>query len=76
MGGCFPCFGSSDKGGNGVKEVVKKESFKDGSAAVSHHVDRVSSGISSRYLLGIWLLLFLFLFLDKIGSLLKFFMLQ
>ncbi|XP_027121120.2 serine/threonine-protein kinase PBL27 isoform X1 [Coffea arabica] len=43
MGGCFPCFGSSDKGGNGVKEVVKKESFKDGSAAVSHHVDRVSS---------------------------------
>lgn len=43
MGGCFPCFRSSHKGGNGVKEVVKKESFKDGSAAVSHHVDRVSS---------------------------------
>lgn len=43
MGGCFPCFGSSNKDGNGGKEVVKKESFKDGSAAVSHHVDRVSS---------------------------------
>lgn len=52
MGGCFPCFGSSNKGGNGAKEVVKKDSFKDGSAAVSHHVDRVSSGISSRYFLG------------------------
>ncbi|KAL3505774.1 hypothetical protein ACH5RR_031156 [Cinchona calisaya] len=43
MGGCFPCFGSSNKGGNGVKEVVKKDSFKEGSAAHSHHVDRVSS---------------------------------
>lgn len=45
MGGCFPCFGSSNKGrgGNGVKEVLKKESFKDGSAAQSHHVNRVSS---------------------------------
>lgn len=49
MGGCFPCFGSSNKegGGNGVKEVAKKESFKDGSAAQSHHVNRVSSGTMS-----------------------------
>lgn len=51
MGGCFPCFGSSNKGGNsnnsnnGVKEVAKKESFKAGSAAHSNsHVNRVSSG--------------------------------
>ncbi|KAL3508056.1 hypothetical protein ACH5RR_033438 [Cinchona calisaya] len=43
MGGCFPCFESSKKGGNGVKEVIKKDSFRDGSAAVSHHVERVSS---------------------------------
>lgn len=49
MGGCFPCFGSSNKegGSNGVKEVVKKESFKDGSAAQSHHVNRVASGMMS-----------------------------
>ncbi|MCD7455504.1 Serine/threonine-protein kinase pbl27 [Datura stramonium] len=44
MGGCFPCFGSSNKEtGNGVKEVVKKESFKDGSAAQSIHLSKVSS---------------------------------
>ncbi|KAE9455217.1 hypothetical protein C3L33_12849, partial [Rhododendron williamsianum] len=42
MGGCFPCFGSSKKGGNGVKEVGKKE-VKDASAAQSHHVTRVGS---------------------------------
>ncbi|KAL8515573.1 hypothetical protein ACS0TY_014311 [Phlomoides rotata] len=46
--GCFPCFGSSEKevnnSNNGVKEVSKKESFKDGSAAQSNsHVNRVSS---------------------------------
>lgn len=45
MGGCFPCFGSSDKDGkNGVKEVVKKDSLKEGSTAQSHHLSRVSSG--------------------------------
>lgn len=45
MGGCFPCFGSSNKEGNGVKkEVAKKDSVKDGSSAQSHHVTRVSSG--------------------------------
>ncbi|KAI4345460.1 hypothetical protein L6164_012584 [Bauhinia variegata] len=43
MGGCFPCFGSSNKGESGVKEVVKKESFKEGSVAVSHQSSRVSS---------------------------------
>lgn len=44
MGGCFPCFGSSNKEGNGVKkEVAKKDSVKDGSSAQSHHVTRVSS---------------------------------
>ncbi|KAL0393221.1 UNVERIFIED_CONTAM: Serine/threonine-protein kinase PBL27 [Sesamum radiatum] len=50
MGGCFPCFGSSKKEGNsnnsnnGVKEVAKKESFKEGSAAHSNsHVNRVNS---------------------------------
>ncbi|XP_058209202.1 serine/threonine-protein kinase PBL27-like [Rhododendron vialii] len=42
MGGCFPCFGSSKKGGNGVKEVGKKE-VKDASTAQSHHVTRVGS---------------------------------
>lgn len=44
MGGCFPCFGSSNKEGSGVKEVAKKDSVKEGSAAQSHHVIRVSSG--------------------------------
>ncbi|MFS8030536.1 putative protein kinase RLK-Pelle-RLCK-VIIa-1 family [Helianthus anomalus] len=47
MGGCFPCFGSSKKDGNGVKEVVKNDSVKEGSTAhQSHHVSRVSSGKS------------------------------
>ncbi|KAM0026939.1 putative protein kinase RLK-Pelle-RLCK-VIIa-1 family [Helianthus debilis subsp. tardiflorus] len=46
MGGCFPCFGESDKG-NGVKEVVKKDAGKEGSVGnQSHHVSRVSSGKS------------------------------
>lgn len=45
MGWCFPCFESSNKEGkNGVKEVVKKDSVKDGSVAQPHHVNRVSSG--------------------------------
>ncbi|KAJ0959871.1 hypothetical protein J5N97_000393 [Dioscorea zingiberensis] len=49
MGGCFPCFGSSKNkegsgSGSGVKEVTKKDSsVKEGSAAQSHHVTRVSS---------------------------------
>ncbi|KAF7837862.1 Serine/threonine-protein kinase PBL27 [Senna tora] len=43
MGGCFPCFGSSNKEDSRVKEVVKKDSFKEGSAAQSHHVNRVTS---------------------------------
>ncbi|XP_019179807.1 PREDICTED: serine/threonine-protein kinase CDL1 isoform X2 [Ipomoea nil] len=43
MGGCFPCFGSSNKDGNGVKEVGKKESFKDGSAAQPNHVNKLSA---------------------------------
>lgn len=52
MGGCVPCFGSSNKEGNcnscdnGVKEMGKQESFKEGSAAhPNSHVHRVSSGI-------------------------------
>lgn len=56
MGGCFPCFGSSNNketgggggGGGGavgaVKELNRKDSAKDGSIAQSHHVNRVSSG--------------------------------
>jgi hypothetical protein len=44
MGGCFPCFGSSNKEESGVKEVAKKDSVKEGSAGQSHHVIRVSSG--------------------------------
>lgn len=46
MGGCFPCFGSSNKEGDnkGVKEVAKKDSVKEGSAAQPHHVSRLSSG--------------------------------
>ncbi|XP_076938538.1 serine/threonine-protein kinase PBL27-like [Bidens hawaiensis] len=47
MGGCFPCFGSSNKEGNGVKEVVKKDIGKEGSAGHQlNHVSRVSSGKS------------------------------
>lgn len=46
--GCLPCFGSSEKeqnNVNAVKEVAKKESFKEGSGAQSHnHVNRTSSG--------------------------------
>ncbi|XWS39062.1 hypothetical protein CRYUN_Cryun18bG0017800 [Craigia yunnanensis] len=46
MGGCFPCFGSSDKegsnGGGTVKELTKKDSTN-GSVGQSHHVKRVSS---------------------------------
>ena len=48
MGGCFPCFGSSNKegsnGGGTVKELSKKDSTKDGSVGQSHHVSRVGSG--------------------------------
>ncbi|KAL4297028.1 hypothetical protein GQ457_12G005330 [Hibiscus cannabinus] len=51
MGGCFPCFGSSNKegdsnGGGTVKGLSKKDSTKDGSVAQSQHVNRVSSGKS------------------------------
>ncbi|KAK9992349.1 hypothetical protein SO802_027334 [Lithocarpus litseifolius] len=42
MGGCFPCFGSSNSEGSDVKEVTKKDSIKDGSTQ-PHHVNRVSS---------------------------------
>ncbi|KAF3960745.1 hypothetical protein ACB098_02G039600 [Castanea mollissima] len=42
MGGCFPCFGSSNSEGSDVKEVTKKDSIKDGSTQ-SHHVSRVTS---------------------------------
>ncbi|KAL4310232.1 hypothetical protein GQ457_01G002180 [Hibiscus cannabinus] len=45
-GGCFPCFGSSNKeesnGGGSIKELGKKDSAKDGSVGQSHHVHRVS----------------------------------
>uniref|UniRef100_A0A2P2MQS7 non-specific serine/threonine protein kinase n=1 Tax=Rhizophora mucronata TaxID=61149 RepID=A0A2P2MQS7_RHIMU len=44
MGGCFPCFGSSNKEGSGaVKEVAKKDSLKESSVAQSRHVSRVGS---------------------------------
>lgn len=61
--GCFPCFGSSKKevnnSNNGVKEVSKKESFKDGSAAQSNsHVNRVSSGNITQH----WCTLLIYLF--------------
>lgn len=47
--GCFSCFGSSktevDSSSNGVKEVSKKDSVKEGSAAQSNsNVNRVNSG--------------------------------
>lgn len=49
MGGCFPCFGSSNKEAKGLKEVVvKKDSLKEGSIAQSYHTNRVSSGQSKR----------------------------
>ncbi|KAL2229790.1 serine/threonine-protein kinase PBL27 [Sesamum indicum] len=46
--GCLPCFGSSKKevngSDNGVKELSKKESFKEGAAAQSNsRVNRVNS---------------------------------
>ncbi|XP_047950943.1 serine/threonine-protein kinase PBL27-like [Salvia hispanica] len=46
--GCFPCFGSSktevNSSSNGVKEVSKKDSVKEGSAAQSNsNVNRVNS---------------------------------
>ncbi|KAF9673366.1 hypothetical protein SADUNF_Sadunf10G0016500 [Salix dunnii] len=44
MGGCFPCFGSSNKeasGGVGAVKELNKDSLKEGSAG--HHVGRVSS---------------------------------
>ncbi|XP_076946685.1 serine/threonine-protein kinase PBL27-like isoform X2 [Bidens hawaiensis] len=50
MGGCLPCFGSSDKDANGVKKEVSNNkdnnnnNGKEGS--VAHHVTRVSSGKS------------------------------
>ncbi|KAJ6904188.1 serine/threonine-protein kinase PBL27-like [Populus alba x Populus x berolinensis] len=47
MGGCFPCFGSSNKegssGGGVVKEVNKKDSAKEGSVGQSQHAGRVNS---------------------------------
>ncbi|KAK7331337.1 hypothetical protein VNO77_25559 [Canavalia gladiata] len=47
MGGCFPCFGSSNKeDNNGVKkEVPNKDSYREASSVVpqSHHPSRVSS---------------------------------
>jgi hypothetical protein len=46
MGGCFPCFGSSNKEDtNAVKEVSKKDTFKEASLPQSHHPTRVSSGL-------------------------------
>ncbi|XP_019431780.1 PREDICTED: probable serine/threonine-protein kinase PBL7 isoform X1 [Lupinus angustifolius] len=44
MGGCFPCFGSSNNSdSNGVKEVVAKiESFKDASISQSQYPDSKS----------------------------------
>ncbi|CAK9318549.1 unnamed protein product [Citrullus colocynthis] len=47
MGGCFPCFGSSDEDGDGVKEATKKDSAKDGSTAQSHHVRRSYGSLNS-----------------------------
>ncbi|KAG6758867.1 hypothetical protein POTOM_035329 [Populus tomentosa] len=47
MGGCFPCFGSSNKEGSSgvglVKELNKKDSLKEGSAGQSHHVGRIGN---------------------------------
>ncbi|KAK8573020.1 hypothetical protein V6N13_048579 [Hibiscus sabdariffa] len=47
MGGCFPCFGSSNKAGNNggttVKELQKKDSTKDSSVGQYPHVNRVNS---------------------------------
>ncbi|KAK6913801.1 Protein kinase domain [Dillenia turbinata] len=43
MGGCFPCFGSVNKEDISGKEVVKKDSTKEGSNTQSHHVNRVNS---------------------------------
>ena len=42
MGWC--CLGSSDEEGSDVKEVAKKDSVKEGSAAQANRVTRVNSG--------------------------------
>ena len=48
MGGCFPCFGSSDnenkKDENGAKELKKKDSVKEATTGQSNHVTRTTSG--------------------------------
>ena len=56
MGGCFPCFGSSNKEGSGgvrVKEVPNRDSsFKEAAASVvpqSHHPSRVNSGLPPNF---------------------------
>lgn len=67
MGGCFPCFGSSNEEGSGVQEVTKKDSVKEGSAAQSHHVTRVSSGLKKKkksHLL-LYMSIFFFFFLRR-----------
>ncbi|XP_061349134.1 serine/threonine-protein kinase PBL27-like isoform X2 [Gastrolobium bilobum] len=44
MGGCFPCFRSSNEEDTGVKKQVPKiNSFKEASVVQSHHPSRVSS---------------------------------
>lgn len=58
MGGCFPCFGSSNEEESGVKEVTKKDSVKEGSAAQSNHVTRVSSGFLKLRLLYVYVFFF------------------
>ena len=81
MGGCFPCFGSSNKDSNGVKEVAKKDSVKESSANQSHHVTIVSSGNPFLFCFRFWRYCFLeetatgycwvlcFLFVGQVGML-------
>jgi len=55
MGGCFPCFGSSNKedsGGVRVKEVPNKDSsFKEAAslAPQSHHPSRANTGLAPNF---------------------------
>ncbi|KAJ9561404.1 hypothetical protein OSB04_006564, partial [Centaurea solstitialis] len=78
MGSCIPCFGSSNKQGNGVKEASKKDIGKEDSDIThqSHHVTWVSSKIwrfsyectvNNASVLVLWVLL-LFSLLQKMDT--------
>lgn len=44
MGGCFPCWGSSNQAGKSEKEAANKEGGKESSILQSHQLGKVNSG--------------------------------